>query len=173
MWRLQGPSLSGSIANLVGAGNTPKAMVFDGTNMWIAGGAKVAKVQGGDLTNTSVTLPGTVSHLAFDGVHLWAALADKNQVAEIDPANGQVLARVAVGSRPVSLLFDGGALWSADQAGNTVTRIDVTKASKIGDIAVPGGPYALAWAPCGPSCADLWVAGEANDTVSRIRVAGR
>jgi DNA-binding beta-propeller fold protein YncE len=94
-------------------------------------------------------------------------------VAEIDPASGKLLARVAVGGRPVSLLFDGATLWSADQAGNSVTRIDVSKANKLASIAVPGGPYALAWAPCGANCADLWVAGEANDTVSRVRVAGK
>jgi hypothetical protein len=35
---------------------------------------------------------------------------------------------------------------------------------------VPGGPYALAWSECGAGCGDLWVAGEAGDTVSRVRV---
>jgi len=94
-------------------------------------------------------------------------------VAELDPATGRVLATVAVGNRPISLLFDGATLWSADQAGNSVTRIDVTKASKLATITVPGGPYALAWAPCGTGCGDLWVAGEADDTVSRVRITGR
>jgi len=166
----------GSILGDYPAGSKPVALAFDGRHVWLANQEAAALTQldpaSGAILHT-YTPGGQPAALAFDGTHLWAALADKNQVAEIDPASGQVLARVAVGSRPVSLLFDGATLWTADQAGNTVTRVDVTKASKLGSIAVPGGPYALAWAPCGASCADLWVAGEANDTVSRIRIAGR
>ena len=166
----------GSILGDFPAGSKPVALAFDGARLWVANQEAAVLTQidpdSGAILNT-FTPGGQPAALAFDGAHIWAALADKNEVAEIDPASGKVLARVAVGGRPVSLLFDGATLWSANQVGESVTRIDVTKASKLTSIAVPGGPYALAWAPCGPGCADLWVAGEADNTVSRIRVAGK
>ncbi len=158
------------------AGPQPVALAYDGLHLWAANQTAGSLTQLNPATGALLhTYPvgGQPAALAFDGQHLWAALSDKNQVAELDPASGSVLARVAVGQRPVSLLFDGATLWSADQAGNSVTRIDVAKASPLATIAVAGGPYALAWAPCGARCGDLWVAGEANDTVSRVRVTGR
>jgi YVTN family beta-propeller protein len=158
------------------AGQKPVALAYDGQHLWVANqeAATITLLDpASGATLKSFTPGGQPAALAFDGRHIWAALADKNEVAEIDPASGNVLARVVVGNKPVSLLFDGATLWSADQADNSVSRIDVTKASKLATISVPGGPYALAWAPCGTGCGDLWVAGEANDTVSRVRVTGR
>jgi YVTN family beta-propeller protein len=90
----------------------------------------------------------------------------------VDPASGSVLARVPVGKKPVALLFDGATLWSADQDGNSVTRLDVATARQLTTIAVLGGPYALAWAPCGSGCGDLWIADEAIHSVSRVRITG-
>jgi hypothetical protein len=80
---------------------------------------------------------------------------------------------VVVGQKPVSLVFDGATLWSADQGGNSVSRIDVSKGQKLTSLALPGGPYALAWAPCGTGCGDLWVADEAAASVSRVRMASK
>ena len=166
----------GAILGDYPAGSKPIALAYDGTHLWAANQEAATLTQLDPATGAivnSFSPGGQPAALAYDGAHLWAALSDKNAVAELDPASGSVIATVAVGSRPVSLLFDGASLWSADQAGNSVNRIDVTKASKLATIAVPGGPYALAWAPCGAGCGDLWIAGEANDTVSRVRVNGK
>ena len=75
-------------------------------------------------------------------------------------------------SGPVALLFNGASLWSANQDANSVTRLDVGAARVVTTVRVPGGPYALAWTACGAGCGDLWVAGEAGDAVSRVRVQG-
>jgi len=166
----------GAIIGDYPAGPKPVALAYDGAHLWVANQEAASLTQLDPATGAilhSFMPGGQPAALAFDGAHLWAALADKNTVAELDPASGRVLATVGVGGRPVGLLFDGATLWSADQAGNSVTRIDVGRASKLITIAVPGGPYALAWAPCGAGCGDLWVAGEANDTVSRVRLGGR
>jgi DNA-binding beta-propeller fold protein YncE len=158
------------------AGQKPVALAYDGQHIWVAN-QEAATITLLDPASGAIlksyTPGGQPAALAFDGQRIWAALSDKNEVAEMDPTSGNVLARVVVGNRPVSLLFDGATLWSADQAGNSVSRIDVTKGIRLATISVPGGPYALAWAPCGTGCGDLWVAGEANDTVSRVRVTGR
>jgi DNA-binding beta-propeller fold protein YncE len=169
-------SSDGAIIGDYPAGSKPVALAYDGTHLWAANQEAATLTQLDPATGAilaSFQPGGQPAALAFDGAHLWAALSDKNAVAELDPASGSVLATVAVGGRPVSLLFDGATLWSADQAGNSVTRIDVSKAAKLTTIAVPGGPYALAWAACGAGCGDLWVAGEANNTVSRVRVTGQ
>jgi DNA-binding beta-propeller fold protein YncE len=157
------------------AGHNPVALAYDGHSLWVAsqdtGNLNQLDPANGAILHT-YPVGGQPAALAFDGAHVWAALSDKNEVAELDPANGIVLARVAVGQKPVSVFYDGATLWSADQTGNTVSRIDVSKRQKLTTIAVPGGPYALAWAPCGTGCGDLWVADEAANNVSRVRLAG-
>ena len=167
----------GSDGNIIGdyrAGHNPVALAYDGKSLWVANEdtARIIRLDTatGRILN-NYPLGGQPTALAFDGTHLWAALGDTNEVAELDPASGKVLARVAVGKRPVSLFFDGATLWSADQAGNSVSRIDVGKAQSLATIAVPGGPWALAWAPCGTGCGDLWVADEGAAGVSRVRVS--
>jgi len=157
------------------AGHNPVALAYDGHSLWVAsqdtGNLNQLDPANGAILHT-YPVGGQPAALAFDGAHVWAALSDKNEVAELNPANGSVLARVTVGQKPVSLFYDGATLWSADQTGNSVSRIDVSKGQKLTTIAVPGGPYALAWAPCGTGCGDLWVADEAANNVSRVRLAG-
>jgi DNA-binding beta-propeller fold protein YncE len=110
--------------------------------------------------------------VAVTGERLWAALSDTNEVVEVSPTDGSVLRRIPVGGKPVALMFDGVNLWSANEDGNSVTRIDIDTGKALNSTPVPGGPWALAWSPCGGNCRDIWVAGEAGDTVSRVRVEG-
>jgi hypothetical protein len=70
----------------------------------------------------------------------------------------------------VALLFEGETLWVADQIGDSVIGLDVATAEPRTTLSVVGGPFALAWLTCGEGCGDLWVASEAADTVSRIRL---
>jgi DNA-binding beta-propeller fold protein YncE len=157
-------------------GNRPVGLAYDGAALWVANQDDSALVkldpQSGSLV-ASVPLDGQPSALAFDGQRLWAALRDKAAVVALDPSDGAELARVAVGAGPVALLFDGQSLWSADQDAGTVTRISVADARALRTVRVDGGPYALGWTDCGPGCGDLWVAGQANDTVSRVRLQDR
>jgi serine/threonine-protein kinase len=153
-------------------GQAPVALAFDGATLWVANQDDSTLVQLDPASGAVLkTHPagGQPAALAYDGQHIWVALADRGVVAEVDPANGSVMATVPVGERPVALLYDGASLWSANQAGNSVTRIDVRRARAEQTVEIPGGPYALAWAPCGDGCGDLWVANEAADLVSRVR----
>ena len=110
--------------------------------------------------------------MAVTGQRLWAALSDTNEVVEVNPDDGSVLRRIPVGRKPVAIFYDGLNLWTANQDGGSITRIDIDTGKAISTTPVPGGPYALAWSPCGGNCRDIWVAGEAGDTVSRVRVEG-
>ena len=70
----------------------------------------------------------------------------------------------------MALLFEGETLWVADQSGDAVIGLDVATGSRRTTLSVDGRPFALAWLGCGEGCGDLWVASEAADTVSRIRL---
>jgi hypothetical protein len=70
----------------------------------------------------------------------------------------------------VALAFDGQSLWVGTQRGNQLVRIAVDTGKVAETLSVPGGPYAVTTAACGANCVDVWVVGEAGDSVSRVRV---
>ena len=152
----------------------PSALLWDGQSLWAASEQDrvVAQVdiESGQVT-VSYPMEGTPAALAFDGSYLWVALSDQNQLVKMDRATGEPVApRIDVGERPRALLFDGSTLWSADQQGNRVTGVDPLTATVETSLRVRGGPYALVWVPCGVACGDLWIASEASDSVSRVRL---
>jgi DNA-binding beta-propeller fold protein YncE len=165
--------LDGSVVATYTVGAGPVALADDGEMLWVANQGD-GTVVGLSLENGAAlktfAVGGQPSALAFDGQRLWVALRDESAVITLDRQSGAEVARVAVGAGPAALLFDGRTLWSAGQAANSVTRVDAGAARVLSTVRVPGGPYALAWTMCGSGCGDLWVAGEAGDTVSRVRV---
>ncbi len=169
-------SLDGKVVGSYPVGEGPLALASDGVALWVANQTSNTLTQlsfdTGKIVNT-VELGGQPTAVTFDGQHVWAALGDQNQVVEVDPASGAILSQVNVGRRPVALVAGGSWLWSADQDGNSLTGIDPLTAKVKSTIAVAGGPFALAWVSCGDKCSDVWVAGEGNDTVSRVRVDGK
>ena len=151
----------------------PSALLWDGESLWAASEqdrlvAQVDPVSG--QVTVSYPMPGAPAALAFDGSYLWVALSDQDQLVKLDRTNGLVVASVEVGARPRALLFDGSVLWSADQQGNRVTGVDPLTATVESSLRVRGGPYALVWVSCGAACGDLWIASEASDSVSRVRL---
>ena len=165
--------LTGEVVGDYPLGIRPSALLWDGQTLWTASEQDrlVAQVdvESGQV-QASYPVNGAPVALAFDGTYLWAALSDQNQLVKLDRTNGAVVARVEVGARPRALLFDGSMIWSADQQGNRVTGVDPLTAAVEASLRVPGGPYALAWVACGPACGDLWIANEAADSVSRVRL---
>lgn len=166
-------SLAGEVQGEYPVGQGSQAMAdVDGT-LWVANQKDENVVSldpvSGKIGQT-IPLPGGPSSLAYDGVHLWVALADANQVVALDPSKGSKMLSVNVQGRPVALLYDGTLLWAAAQKANDVVGIDPKTGNIQSTIGVTGGPYALTSVSCGQSCADLWVVGEAGDTVSRVRV---
>jgi streptogramin lyase len=151
----------------------PLALLWNGDSLWVASEQDrlVTRVDPGTgVVTAAYPMEGAASALAFDGDYLWVALSDQNQLVKLDQATGEVVRRVEVGARPRALLFDGTTVWTADQQGNTVTGVDPLRGAVERTLRIPGGPYALASMPCGPDCVDLWIASEASDTVSRVRL---
>jgi streptogramin lyase len=169
-------AFDGSVIANYPAGQSPVALALGADQVWVANRdagilTRLDPNNDGALTPTA-PLGGQPSAVAVTVDRVWAALSDTNEVVEVNPADGSVLRRTTVGGKPVALLFDGVNLWSANEDGNSITRIDLATGKALSTTPVPGGPYALAWSPCGGNCRDIWVAGEAGDTVSRVRVEG-
>jgi len=163
----------GAVVGEFPAESAPRALLSDGASLWVASEQddNVARLDSGsgEVLATFPVAGGPVA-LEFDGSELWVALSDSGEVVTLDRLNGSIVKRVTIGGRPVALLFEGETLWVADQIGNSVIGLDVATASKRTTLSVDGGPFALSWMPCGRGCGDLWVASEAADTVSRIRL---
>jgi sugar lactone lactonase YvrE len=154
-------------------GSAPRAMLWDGERLWVASEQDNVitrvDVESGEVRDR-FPIDGGPTGLAFDGRALWVALSGTGEVVQLDRASGSVLQRVSLDARPVALLLEGDTLWVADQSGDQVIGIDILGGSQQSSIDVEGGPFAIAQVSCGAGCVDLWVAGEASDTVSRIRL---
>ena len=166
-------SAEGGVVGDFPVGSGPRALVSDGESLWVASekGEIVVRLdpESGEVL-TSLPVAGGPVALEFDGSALWVALSDSAEVVALDRSNGSIVKRVTIGGRPVALLFDGETLWVADQIGDSVIGLDVATAEPRTTLSVEGGPFAFAWLSCGEGCGDLWVASEAADTVSRIRL---
>jgi YVTN family beta-propeller protein len=166
-------ALDGTVVDSYAAGSGPIALTQAGQSIWVAAEDDGQLLEFDALTGNRLNAYATGGRpraLAFDGEYVWAALGDTNEVIRVNPVSGEIEARVPVGETPVALLYDGATLWSANETSNNVTRVDVATAEVLATVAVPGGPYALAWAPCGDDCGDLWVVNVDTDSVSRVRV---
>jgi YVTN family beta-propeller protein len=172
--RLTRIEADGRITGQYDIDEAPFGMVFAGDYLWISSQGDAGSLSQFDPAQAAVVqrlaVEGKPGALAFDGRSLWVALESDNSVLQVNPENGRPGQKIRVGRQPMALLFDGRDLWTANAGDNSVSRIDIGSGRVIDTISVAGGPFALAWVPCGPDCADLWIAGEANDTVSRIRV---
>jgi len=166
-------SAEGGVVGDFPVGSGPRALVSDGESLWVASekGESVVRLDpgSGEFVASFPVAGGPVA-LEFDGSALWVALSDSAEVVALDRSNGSIVKRVTIGGRPVALLFDGETLWVADQIGDSVIGLDVATAEPRTTLSVEGGPFAFAWLACGEGCGDLWVASEAADTVSRIRL---
>jgi YVTN family beta-propeller protein len=109
---------------------------------------------------------------ASDGL----AAIGENAVGVIDPDNGRITARYAVGRGPAAVVTGGGSVWVANALDGTVSRIDRGR-DQIVTIPVGGRPTALAfgagslWVADGDSRSVMQVDPGTNAVVQRIEVA--
>jgi hypothetical protein len=82
------------------------------------------------------------SGMAFDGIHLWVANSNSNQVAKIRAADGSLLGAVPAGSRPLALCFDGANIWISNEIGGLVKLRAGDGALLTSNPAVPASYFA-------------------------------
>ena len=115
---------TGAVIASYGAGLSPGAMTYDGTNLWIAnnGANQVTKIlasNGSTVGTYSVSSP---SQLTFDGTNIWASNYEGTTVTEIAGSTGASLGTFEVGEGPVGMAFDGVSIWVADSVTNSVVK---------------------------------------------------
>ena len=79
---------------------------------------------GGALLVRTVHLDGEPEGVAAYQGHLWVVLQKDAALVEVDPSNGKVLHRYAIGGAPRLVVPGANALYVSDFAGGRVVRVD-------------------------------------------------
>ena len=111
--------------------------------------------------------------LATSGLLIWkpwqapalAGLAE-NSVGIIDPARGELVGDIHVGTQPSGIAVGEGHVWVSNSGDDTVSQIDLSTRAVINRITVGRSPTGIA-----VSAGSVWVANTGGRTVSRIDAA--
>jgi YVTN family beta-propeller protein len=112
-----------------------------------------------DLTRLAVIwdvpVGSTPAGVLWNRGHVLVADMGTDYVAEVDPANGQVINRVRTGSGAHQLFAspDGKQIYVNNRAAGTITVLDAGTLATVRTYRVPGGPDDLAFAPDG----SIWI----------------
>lgn len=157
-------------------GDSPRAVLTDGSALWVANGFdnSVTQLQATNCTATAdscgqalATYPVDelpVAIVEADG-KLWVASALNSKLTALDKTSGATLLQVDLPNVPTAMIGTSDALWIANQFGNTVTKVDFA-GNVVADFSVSGGPVALAFLD-----GIIWVATPANNEVVGITPA--
>jgi len=61
--------------------------------------------------------------VAFDGVNIWAANANSNNVTKLRASDGKSLGTFSIGVNPFVVAFDGANIWVGNQVSNTLSKL--------------------------------------------------
>jgi YVTN family beta-propeller protein len=166
----------------LGSGMTPKAVAFDGSNIWVANNAanslkKVNPATGAVLLTVALPANAHPSALAFDGTNIWVADTGINKVTKVTASTGAVVASITVGSQPTGLAFDGAlskfgsptsvpspVLWVANKGGANLSKVNVkTGLVESQALAANTKPAAVAF-----DGTNIWSANSGTGNVSRV-----
>jgi serine/threonine protein kinase len=148
-------------------GTSPRAMAFDGHNLWVASGVGqyVARIKADSCDQSRescgqalATFPadGLVTGIAYDGSSIWLANGLGLSLTRLDAATGQTTTAAALTDVPSNLLFAAGHLWVASSKAGKLTKVSMD-GQIVGAFPVSGGPLAMAF-----DGQNLWVATESS-----------
>ena len=132
----------------ISTGADPVAVAVMDDVVWVANGLDRSLTRltiGLTSPDPALALGFTPTALAADpdGRTLWIVNNGGDEVVQFATASREISDRIAVGSRPVSVVAGAGAVWVANSGDGTVSRIDpVTK--EVVSIPVGGSPVAIA-----------------------------
>lgn len=144
-----------------------KALVFDGTFMWVIltdGAIRKFRVSDGGLVGflSAGTQPGGA---AFDGQNIWISDTAGNVVRKMRTYNGVVLGTYPVQNAPAGVAFDGTNIWVANTASDSITRIRASDGANLGNIACVGA-FELAY-----DGESMWVSTNPFASLKRFRAS--
>lgn len=158
---------TGAIVGAYPVGESPVAVAFDGTAIWVANtsgrrtkllpgtGSEILRYEGGICPEGS-------QGLLFDGTFLWTANGATNTITKLS-LGGFIFDTYAVGAHPVALVFDGTNIWTANSDANTVTKLLVSSGKVVGTYPVGTRPVALAF-----DGVNIWTANSGANTVTKL-----
>ena len=104
-------------------GNFPRAIAFDGTNIWTANSNSVSIITPGSWSVSTVS-PGFLSlfGILYDGTSMWVADSNGDAVRKLN-ADGSIAQTVTVGDAPVFPVFDGNNIWVPNFNSSSLTVV--------------------------------------------------
>ncbi len=101
---------------------------------------------------------------------LWNVNPDNDSVSVVRAANGEVLARIAVGEQPAALTTTASEVWVSNKADASLSIIDAVSLQLISTVALPHAsqPHGVITHE-----GNVWVALEASGEVLRLDAASR
>jgi hypothetical protein len=154
----KGPELPSPTQYLSASLSAASALLFDGTNLWVAGSA-LARIDPTAPGTVTPTVFGVVAHptaLTFDGTYIWAATAG-GDVVKLLASDGTEVQRVSVGGAPKAILFDGVRIWVANSPLNQVTVLSAASGATLRTFPAGVTPTALAF-----DGMNVWIAGKGD-----------
>jgi len=144
------------------AGNTPEAVAFDGTNIWVTnkGDNNVMKLRPSDGAILGTYNVGTQPYgVTFDGTNMWVANFGSNNVTKLSLA-GATLGTFNVGTNPIRICYDGTNLWVTNYGSGNVTKLS-TAGATLGTFTVGTQPYGVVF-----DGTNIWVSNDASSSNS-------
>ena len=162
--------ISARVTATVNVGETPQAVAFDGSHMWVTNTLDdtVSKI---NVSTNTVTDTVTVGELprgvAFDGSHMWVNNTYDGTVSKINVSTNTVTATVNVGGfSNVKAAFDGSHMWVTNSNKNMLSKINVSTNTVTATVNVGVTPQGSAF-----DGSHMWVANLFDNTVSKINVS--
>ncbi len=131
------PAAVTEVALITGIGNSPEAIAFDGTYLWVSAKSSSIIYKIDPSTDSVVgSISGYAADLVFDGTYIWGL----NFAALFRLVNDQYEFVVDIpGSYGEDMCFDGQNIWASGQYSNEVAKISPVTPSKL--INVYGNEY--------------------------------
>ena len=150
------------------AGTTPRAVAFDGANMWVTNvGGSVVKLRVSDGANLGTFPAGTNPYgIAFDGANMWIVnLLTPGSIVKLRMSDGANLGSFPVGANPAEIAFDGANMWVSNGGSNNVIKLRASDGANLGTFPVGGAPSEIAF-----DGANMWVSNNSGN-VTRLSPA--
>ena len=121
-WVATAPTASGgtvgTATTYTGIVSSPRAIAFDGTNMWTANeSGSVSKITPDGTVTNYPTGGSSPWGIAYDGSNMWVVNFYGNNITKVTPAGGVSVHPGGAGTNPTGIAFDGTNLWVSDDGG--------------------------------------------------------
>ena len=154
-----GASLPWTTTNVSAGFNTPRGVVFDGSNVWAVDAVsdKIFKLDSAGAILQTVTVGRQSTYPVFDGSSLWVPAEIGYSVTVVRASTGAILATLTGNgiSFPVAAAFDGQRVLITNNAGDSVSLFKAADLTPLG--AFPTGTNTQPWGACSDGV-NFWIA---------------